>query len=58
MGFGGISGWQLAVVFLVFLPLTALAVWGLWFIIKRAMVSALREVDRERGAGQGTAGRQ
>ena len=55
MGFGGISGWQmlgmLLVMLIVVLPLIALAAWGLWFIIKRAVFSALRDWDRERGAG-------
>lgn len=46
MGFGGVSGWQLLVV----LTLYPLAIWGLWFIIKRAVLSALRHWDRERGA--------
>ena len=50
MGFGGIGGWELLVVLFIVLSLLALAVWGVWFISKRAAVSALREWDRERGA--------
>ncbi len=50
MGFGGISGWDLLVVLFVVLSLLALAAWGIWFISKRAAVSALREWDREREA--------
>ena len=50
MGLSGISGWQFLVVLFVWLSLLALAIWGVWFIIKRAVLSALREWDRERGA--------
>ena len=47
---GTISGWQWLIVLTVWLSLLALAVWGIWFIIKRALLSALRQWDRERGA--------
>ena len=55
MGISGISGWEMLVILLgmliVVLPLIALAAWGLWFIIKRAVLTALRDWDRERSAG-------
>lgn len=55
MGISGISGWEMLVMLLgmliVVLPLIALAAWGLSVIIKRAVLTALRDWDRERGAG-------
>ena len=55
MGTTGISGWQMLLMLLgmliVVLPLIVLAAWGLWFIIKRAVLTALRDWDRERSAG-------
>lgn len=50
MGFGGVSGWQLLVMLFVVLPLLALAVWGICFIIKRAVLSVFREWDGEQRA--------